>query len=229
MRFLNALKSDIRFQFKHGFYTIYAFLTIFYVILLSYIPQEISDIVAPLIILIDPSIVGFFFIGGILMLEKIQGVLDYIFITPLHLMEYLMAKVLSLTLIAIISSLIIAYGSGMAFQPITLILSLILISCSFTLLGFIVALKCETINQYFIKIVPSMILLTAPCLLLLFINDPWVIGFIPSIASIYLMLGAFHGIPLWETAIYVISLILFIFILMIYIKKNILSILYGGQ
>ena len=221
MRFLHALKSDILFQFKHGFYTIYAVLTIFYVFVLSYIPQDITDIVAPLILLSDPSVVGFFFIGGILMLEKNQGVLDYLFITPLHLLEYLMAKIFSLTLIAIMSSMIIAYGSGILFSPILLISSILLISFFFTLLGFIVALKCETINQYFIKMIPSMFFLISPCLLLLVIKDARIIGFVPSVASVYLILGSFQGIQIWEFVFYGISLIVFIILCVLYIKKNI--------
>lgn len=229
MRFLNALKSDILFQFKHGFYIIYAVLTVFYVFILSYIPQDITDIVAPLILLSDPSVVGFFFIGGILMLEKNQGVLDYLFITPLHLLEYLLAKIFSLTLIAVISSMIIAYGSGILFNPMLLISSILLISFFFTLLGFIVALKCETINQYFIKMIPSMFCLILPCFLIPVINDARIIGFIPSIASVYLILGSFQGIQVWEFIFYTISLIVFIILCVIYIKKNIFNILYGGK
>ena len=229
MRFLHALKSDILFQFKHGFYTIYAVLTIFYVFILSYIPQDITDIVAPLILLSDPSVVGFFFIGGILMLEKNQGVLDYLFITPLHLLEYLLAKIFSLTLIAVISSIIIAYGSGILFNPMLLIFSILLISFFFTLLGFIVALKCETINQYFIKMIPSMFFLILPCFLLLVIKDARIIGFIPSIASVYLILGSFQGIQVWEFIFYGISLMVFIILCVLYIKKNIFNILYGGK
>ena len=229
MRFLNALKSDMLFQFKHGFYTIYTVLTIFYVILLSYIPEGISEIVAPLILLSDPSVVGFFFIGGILMLEKNQGILDYILITPLHLLEYLISKIFSLTIIALISSVIIAYGSGLPFHPIVLVSSILLISSFFTLLGFIVALKCNTINQYFIKMIPFILLLILPCFLILVITDVWIIGMIPSVASVYLILGAFQGITLGEIAFYEISLLIGNILCMFYIKNNIFNILYGGK
>lgn len=229
MRFLYALKGDMFFQFKHGFYIIYTVLTLFYVILLSYIPQGVTSIVTPLILLSDPSVVGFFFIGGILMLEKTQGVLDYILITPLHLTEYLSAKIFSLTLIALISSIIIAYGSGLSFNPIVLVLSIILISSFFTLLGFIVALQCETINQYFIKMIPSMFILILPCFLILIIHDFWIIRLIPSVASLYLVLGAFHGILLWDFILYSFSLIVFINLCLLYIKKHIFKILYGGK
>ncbi|MPW25783.1 ABC transporter permease [Alkalibaculum sp. M08DMB] len=163
------------------------------------------------------------------MLEKTQGILDYLLVSPLHIFEYLLAKMTSLTLIALFSSLIIAYSSGLSFNPFVLTLIIIIISSFFTLLGFIVALQCETINQYFVKIIPSIILLIVPCMLLFVVNDLLIIKLIPSVASIYLILGVFQGIYLWEFLIYSTSLIIFIILCFSYIKKYIFKILYGGK
>ncbi|MCX8055940.1 MAG: ABC transporter permease, partial [Ignavibacteria bacterium] len=77
MRIISALKADIKFQAKQGFYSVYILLTLVYMIILEQVPNKYQNIVVPLVVFSDPTIVGFFFIGGIVMLEKVQGVLDY--------------------------------------------------------------------------------------------------------------------------------------------------------
>jgi len=41
MRFLYAIWADIRFQIKQGFYLVYVLITIMYLILLSFLPEEL--------------------------------------------------------------------------------------------------------------------------------------------------------------------------------------------
>lgn len=74
VRIVNALKADILFQFKQGFYFIYIVISVFYLIILSQLSPEIIQLILPIILYIDPSILGLFFIGDILLLEKEQGI-----------------------------------------------------------------------------------------------------------------------------------------------------------
>ncbi len=70
MRITNAIKADVKFQVKQGFYAVYVIITLIYMLIIYQLPDHMGEIVVPLIIYFDPSIVGFFFIGGIVMLEK---------------------------------------------------------------------------------------------------------------------------------------------------------------
>src|SRR5690554_5975368 len=99
MRLLHAVWADIRFQFKQGFYLVYVLITITYLIILSFLPEEILSVGLPLVIFSDPSVLGLFFIGGIIMLEKMQGILSVLVVSPLRTTEYILSKVISLALV----------------------------------------------------------------------------------------------------------------------------------
>lgn len=229
MKLLYALRTDIIFQVKNGFYTIYCLISIVYIVLLSFIPRIYSEIALPYIIFTDPSVIGFFFIGGILMLEKVQGVLDYTLVTPLSLLEYLSAKTLSLSLLSITTSLIISFFASISFNPVILLISVLLVSSFFTLVGFTVAIKCNNLNQYFVKMVPYLLFLILPCISITGYGDMWLTRILPGVAGLRLILGAFNGINLEEFLLYGSNLIIFISITYYYIHKKIYSILYGGK
>jgi fluoroquinolone transport system permease protein len=41
-----------------------------YLIILSFLPENIFSVALPLVVFSDPSVLGLFFIGGIILLEK---------------------------------------------------------------------------------------------------------------------------------------------------------------
>jgi fluoroquinolone transport system permease protein len=231
MRLIGALKTDIRFQYKQGFYWVYVLLTVIYLVLIQKLPAGIvREYSIPLVIFTDPSLIGFFFIGGIVMLEKQQGITEYLAVTPLSPKEYFISKAVSLGTVAIAASFMIAIplcrGSlnwGLLFIGISLT------SVFFTFYGFIVAAGCRTVNQYFIKMVPFLLLAVLPCFSLIGFNYSWLFNALPSVSGLMLILGAFQGITLFEAALYILIMCLWILIifrtaLLVYDKK----ILFGG-
>jgi hypothetical protein len=205
MRLIGALKTDIRFQHKQGFYAVYVLLTLMYLIIIQKIPSgPVKDYAVPLVIFSDPSMVGYFFIGGIVMLEKQQGVLDYLAVTPLSPMEYLISKSVSLGLVAAAASFMI---TASAYRGSTnwfvLFASVFLISVSFTLYGFMVAAGCRNINQYFVKMIPFLLLAVIPCFSVIGFRFSWIFRIFPNVSGLMLVLGAFRGIHWYEALIYI--------------------------
>ncbi|MCX8131481.1 MAG: ABC transporter permease [Clostridia bacterium] len=230
MRVLSAVEADVRFQIKQGFYAVYVFLTLVYMIVLGQIPDKFHKIVVPIVVFSDPTIVGFFFIGGIVMLEKVQGVLDYVVVTPLRSMEYLAAKVISLSTLAIIAGFaltaMVYKGSVNYFL---LIAGVLLSSVFFTLYGFIVAAGCRNINQYLLKSVPYMLFIVLPCFSLLGFEYSWVFSVFPSMAGLNIVYGAFNGVEAASALAQIFYLIMFD-IFMFFLVGKIFSekIVYGG-
>jgi fluoroquinolone transport system permease protein len=208
MRLMHAVWADMRFQLKQGFYLVYVLITIMYLILLSFLPQEALSIALPMIVFSDPSILGLFFIGGIIMLEKVQGVLSVLVVSPLRTIEYILSKVISLAFVSVLAALAITgfshYGSV---SWLLVFLSTILTSGIFTLSGIMINAGCQTVNQYMIKTVPYMLLFVLPCLSLIGFPYSWLFTIIPSVAALRLMLGAYMGIPLYEAIALIIYLI----------------------
>ena len=205
MRLIAALKSDIRFQYKHGFYAVYTLITILYIIIMQKIPSGLlKDYTAALIVFSDPAMLGFFFIGGIIMLEKQQGIIDYLAVTPLSPEEYIKAKVATLGLLSIVASVLITLTTH--FQEVNwplLIVATATVSVFFTLYGFLVAAGCRTINQYFIRMIPFLILTVLPCFAVIGFPYSWVFNVLPNVAGLKLTIGAFLGISWQETLFYV--------------------------
>ena len=197
MRLLNALKTDIIFQYRQGFYWIYLLITLVYMTIMSKLPEgNIKAVGVMLAVFSDPSMLGFFFIGGIVMLEKVQGVIKYLGVTPVYAWEYLLAKALSLSLVSLAAGSLITkvtYKGEVRFG--LLLLGILLSSVFFTLYGFLIAAWARTINQYFIKMVPFMVLIALPCFSFLLKEQSVLFDLFPSVAGLRLIQGAFFGIP----------------------------------
>lgn len=220
MRIINALKADVRFQFKQGFYLVYIILTAIYMVILGKLPSEWKSTVVPLVLFSDPSMVGFFFIGALVMLEKVQGVIQYVVVTPLRSLEYLLAKVVSLTILALAATIMITIATyGFQLNWLLLVLAVTLTSSFFVFYGFIVAVRCTTLNQYFIRMIPYLLLIVLPCFSLIGFPYAWLFNIFPSVAGLRLVYGAFIGIDFFSAAAFTVYLLAANIVIARYVEK----------
>lgn len=211
MRLLNGILYDMKFQLRHGFYYAYAFISIIYIAVLRFLPQSISDDAVILIIFSDPSVLGAFFIGAVFILEKSQNTLEGIFITPIRIWEYIFSKVISLTIISMISSFTIAaVNTNKDLNILVLFFGVFLTSIFYTFLGFIIAVYSKNTNQYLIK--SSVIgIFLIPIIEYLGILSSRLFYIFPGKASLILIEGAFRTIGLGSIIYSVILLLLWCF------------------
>ena len=168
MRFARVLIQDIRYQMKYGFYLLYALISGIYIGFLRLLPFTIRADVAALIILSDPVLFGFFFIGGIYLLEQGEGLHRYWSILPAKPQEYIIAKLISLALISTISGLLITGFSGIEKVNYPLLAVALLVEAGiFTLTGLSLATLARTLNHYLVIAISVEIGLLLPPLLLL--------------------------------------------------------------
>ncbi len=200
MRLKGALITDFKFQFKQGFYVIYVLLTIMYMVILSLVPTNYKKLILPLVIYSDPAFVGLFFIGGIIMLERMQGVLNYLVITPLYIKEYLLSKILSLSSLAVIAGFAIAISSGYEgrINYMFLFIGIFLVSTFFILIGVIVVTTCHSLNQYIVNMIPAMLVLAIPCVSLIGTGYAYVWTIFPSVAGLRVLLSSFYQSSILE-------------------------------
>lgn len=220
MRLTAAIKYDVMLQVRHGFYLVYGIVTLLYIIALRSIPSSAVETAAVVVIFTDPSILGFLFIGGIMLLERGQRTLEGIFVTPLRISEYLISKVLSLSLIGLASSLIIAVGSiGISFNFALAVPAVLVTSIVFTLLGFTASVRAESINHYFILMIPYYIVMMLPLLDYFGAVQSDLFYIIPSRGSLMLLEGAFNGIGLMDILLSFGSLVLWSVIAWLWASK----------
>lgn len=71
MRFKKLFLWDLRFQAKYGFYFLYTVLTVIYVTVLFALPESWQEKAAAILIFSDPAAMGLFFMGAIVLLERL--------------------------------------------------------------------------------------------------------------------------------------------------------------
>ncbi|MDF2673019.1 MAG: hypothetical protein K0R09_1284 [Clostridiales bacterium] len=174
MRISHAIKNDIRYQIKYGFYFLYLFMTIVYLGILYIVPDKYKDIGLSIIILTDPAMLGFFFIGGIWLLEKGEGLHKFYSISPLKPIEYIFSKASSLSIISTLSALsIVLFGIHKTVNYPMLLLIVFIGSMIFTLLGLTLATYAHSVNNYLLISIPVEVFITLPPILAAFgINHP---------------------------------------------------------
>jgi fluoroquinolone transport system permease protein len=179
-----------------------------YLIILSFLPENILTITLPLLVFSDPSVLGLFFIGGIIMLEKEQGVMMVIVVSPLKTIEYLLAKVISLGIISVLAAVAITgFSNYENVNWILLITATMLTSGIFTLFGVMINAGCHTVNQYLLKTIPYMLVFVLPCFTLIGFPFSDLFTVIPAVAALRLMFGAFTEIIWYEALALVLYLI----------------------
>jgi len=153
----------------------------------------------------DPAIIGIVFVGALVLFEKSENVLQALVLTPMKTEEYILSKVISLTILSIVSAILfvtlMVVFNDTEFQLTYLVIGIILTSVMLILLGFIIVSRVQNINGYMLGIIICFLGLTFPPLLDLFglFENP-VFYFWPTQASFILFDGVFltSTLELWE-------------------------------
>lgn len=209
MRMINLILGDIRFQFKYGFYFIYVVFCTLYVFLIFLFPETWRETAAGIMIYSDPAAMGLFFMGAIVLLEKSQRVLNALAVSPVTVFEYIVAKIVSLAFISVLVSWVIALAAGLKNIPLVLLTTL-LTSGVFTLLGLIAATKINSLNQYTIMTVPLEIICFVPPIVYLFAPTP-IMRWYPLNGSMALISNRSPN-PLYDISMLLITIMCLLFI-----------------
>lgn len=197
-RFFGCLQVDVSMQVKYGLYSVYSVITLLFILLLKQLPESWREIALPLIIFSDPSILGFYFISGLLFLEKNDGILEYFITTPLRTKEYLLSKVISLAMLSLMTSIIICIFSGSEVRYINVIAGILLTSIWFTLVGFIAASKTSSVSQFLVTSLLYTLVLYLPLLDYFGLFRSPLFYLMPTYASILLINSGFTPITAWK-------------------------------
>lgn len=209
MRLLSALTFDLLTLYRYRIVHAYLIITIFYIFFLHIIPESVSVPAKILVIFTDPVVLGFYFIGGIILLEKSQNTFDSLFVTPFRMEEYMISKVCSLTLLTVAVCLsIIFLTPGFKINLWPVLVGIILSAVFFTLFGFTLAVRAKTLNKYFMLSSLYSILFFLPLLDYLNIFQIWLFYLIPSYSTLILIEGGIINISEWKMLYAVVILII---------------------
>ncbi|WP_254272558.1 ABC transporter permease [Haloarcula marina] len=193
------LPWDVRLQARYGFYTVYAVLTLAFALGVRAVPVDARPLAFVLVVFSDPSFLGFYFVAALVLFEKREGVLDAIVTSPLSTAAYVCSKALSLTLLALLATAVIAvlgYGPGVGWPA--LLGGVALTSTLFVFVGFVAVARFDSINAYFMTALAYMTVLGLPVFGVLGLFETPLYYLLPAKASLVLLRAAVETVPTWE-------------------------------
>ncbi|MAG35252.1 MAG: ABC transporter [Dehalococcoidia bacterium] len=191
-RLLATMWWDIQLQFRNGFYYATAFIVVVWIVIRSQLPALDLGWLLPALVSGNLIINTFYFVGGLMLLEKGEGTLEALVVTPLRIGEYLASKVLTLTLLALVENIIlVALLYGLGFSVLPLVVGLTLASALYVLAGFLVVARYDSINEYLLPSILYTSVLSVPLLVYLGMWTSWAIYLHPLHAPLLVMEAAF--------------------------------------
>ena len=195
----SMIRWDMRLQARYGFYAVYAVLTVIFILGLRTIGPALRTEAAVLLIVTDPTVLGFYFIAAMVLFEKEEGVLDALVTSPLGDSGYLISKVVTLSLLAVVASTLVAvFGHGDTPGLAVLILGVALAAALFVLIGFVAVARFDSLNEYFISAVGWGTILFLPLFGYVGIIETPLFYALPAQPVLLLVEGGFRPLATWE-------------------------------
>jgi fluoroquinolone transport system permease protein len=151
--------------------------------------MSVREEASVILIFSDTSVLGLIFVGAIVLLEKQQGVLQSMSVTPLRLETYLFSKVFSLTLLSSIVSSLIWIVPRFSFDGYFILLAgVILSSIVFTMFGIGLSAGVNSFNQFLARVIVGSLALSLPVVPMFVLTKTGYLLFLPTNAAVDLFL-----------------------------------------
>lgn len=118
-----------------------------------------------LVIFNDPALLGFLFVGVMVLFEKNENTLQALTVTPIKISNYIISKSIVLTVVSLVCcyAMVIA-GYGLEFNFIHFTFGTILTTLIFSMLGFVAVAGQTSFNKYILRALGIILFLTLPFL-----------------------------------------------------------------
>jgi fluoroquinolone transport system permease protein len=210
-RLLATLNCDARLQFRNGFYYASLVVLITLALLVSRAPALDVHWLLPALLLGNLVMGSFYFVAGLVLLEKGENTLEAQTVTPLRIAEYLGSKILTLAFLALAENLVLTILiNGLHFDILPLLLGLVLASALLTLGGFLSVARYQSINEFLIPSILYTTILIAPMIAYLAGWESWLFYLHPLQAPLVLLRGAWQPLTAGQWAYGVLYSILWI-------------------
>ena len=158
---------DAQLQARENIYLFTVLTTLGFAIFLKLLPPDAPPTIFTLVLFFDPAIVGASFVGSIVLMERSQNTLSALSVSPAPVRDYILAKVVTLTLLAIIGSLFlvaVAFWVPPADMVLRFTLVLIFTGAVGVLGGFLIVARAKSMNHFIARAMPITIILFLPLL-----------------------------------------------------------------
>lgn len=207
-RLLTAMKTDVTVQARTNLYAIGIGAGLLVAVVLAWLasPDQLSSIV-PALMLIVTGGSTLLYVGGMIIFEKDEGTLNATIVSPLRISEYLWSKIVTLTALATLES-VVMIGGAMLIMSFSdeltlprlpnLLIGIVAIGVVYTLIGIVLIVRFDKITDYLIPMAGVAVVLQLPFLYFLGWVKHSILLIIPTSAPTVLMQGAYVELAAWE-------------------------------
>ncbi len=188
-----TLRLDAQLQARNKVYLIIAIaaLGLAFALRALFTPEQLHFFM-PLVALSGVTLTTFFLVGVLLMLERGEGTLDVVLVSPLRPAEYLASKLITVTALALVESVLIAgiaYGLGFSFP--WLAVAVFLRAGLVAAIGVAVGVRYRSITQFLMPAIALTVAFDLPVLWYLELWPSPLFYLWPTLPSLLLAKAAF--------------------------------------
>ena len=228
-RLLSTMKTDVTVQVRNNLYGIGIGVGALVAVMLSQLatPEQLSFVVPTLMLLVVGG-TTLLYVAGMILFEKDEGTLNALMTSPLRRSEYLWSKIITLTALATLESLVMIGGAMLIMSwsanliwpniPI-LLLGIITIGIVYTLIGIILVVRYQQITDFLLPMAAIAVILQVPLLYFLGMVKLPILLVVPTSAPTMLMQGAYVPLEAWQWLYAIIYTVLLIIGLTIWANR----------
>lgn len=204
-QFFHLLRHDFTLLHRNNIIVISILISAVYVALFLGLKAFVDvDKFIVLIIFNDPVLLGFLFVGIMMLFEKNENTLHALAVSPMRVSRYILSKSVALTIIALFccyAMVLAAYGFDFRFGHFTG--ATIATTMMFSFMGFIVVAGQSSFNNYMLRAIGVIILMGLPFLSFFGLTSRWWFILFPTLPSIELFAMSFGDEPQWGQVVMV--------------------------
>ncbi len=202
--FLAQLKWQFILLQRNYLITISVVMTAIYA-LIFYAIKDLgnADKLLTLLIYNDPAVIGLFFVGLSLILDKNQEVLSALFVTPVNLHTFLICRIIALSLIGGLCGLGMAFFAlGFQFHFVHFFIGVTMNCLFFTLVGVWMVSYTTEFLPFVLRTIPILLTMSLPFLNYFEITDLFIFKLLPVQGSLTLMINSYREEPIFSELIF---------------------------
>lgn len=187
---LRALvRHDLRLQRRYGIIAACAVVIVLTALAVYLLKDIMPSWFIGLVIFTDNAAVGFFFFGGMVLLERAERVRDALAVTPVSGSEYLASKTVTFTALALAAVIAIALASGKTVNWPLYLVAVTITSVFYLGLAGWMAARVRTVTGYITLSVVCFVPVILPGAFALMEPMPLALAVIPTAAQFDLVLA----------------------------------------
>lgn len=199
---------QLKWQFvilqRNNLITISVVVTAMYA-LIFFVIKDLGNIDKLLTLLIynDPAVIGLFFVGLSIIIDKNQQVLSALFVTPVNLHVFLITRVLALSIIGWLCGLGMGFAAlGWSFHIFHFSMGVFGTCLMFSLIGVFLVSFTDEFLMFMLKSIPILIVMSFPLFNYFELTDLRIFYLFPAQGCLNLMTNSYADTPVIYELIY---------------------------